>query len=101
MAQSALRFATAVCGVENSIATSTPRKFSGVMPAWFTFVSMSSFNPTEKAASGASCSINLPIFPYPPMARFLDIPRPGPPEQHARHLSIRIDGGEQLALGDF
>ena len=59
------------CGVENSMATSTPRKFSGVMPCWFTFVSMSSFKPTEKPASGASCSISRPIFPYPTMARFL------------------------------
>src|ERR1700719_812794 len=101
MAQSLSRFATAVCGVENSMATSTPRKFSGVMPCWFTFVSMSSFNPTEKPASGASCSISLPIFPYPTMARFLGMVRLGPAEKHPSHLHVRLNCCEQLALRDF
>src|SRR5579863_8084582 len=100
MAQSRSTFATAVCGVENSMATSTPRKFSGVIPCWFTFVSMSSFNPMEKPASGASSSISLPIFPYPTMASFLGMLRLSPTKEHLRHSSVRIDGGDQLALCD-
>src|SRR5579864_2688061 len=101
MAQSRSRFATAVCGVENSIATSTPRKFSGVIAAWFTFVSMSSFKPTEKPASGANCSISLPIFPYPTMARFLGMLRLSAAQERPGHSHVRIDGGKKLALRDF
>ncbi len=98
MAQSLSTLATAVCGVENSMATSTPRNFSGVMPCWFTLVSMSSFRPTENPASAASCSISLPIFPYPTIAKFLSMVCLRFAEKGTRHLRVGIDGGKQFAF---
>src|SRR5579863_3605026 len=62
---------------------------------------MSSFNPTEKPASAASCSISLPIFPYPTMAKFLGILCLRFAEKGARHLRVGIDSGKQFEFGNF
>src|ERR1700736_1901266 len=101
IAQSRSRLATATCGVENSIATSTPRNFSGVIPCWFIFVSMSSFKPTATPAFGASRSLRWPSFPYPTRGRLLGMVRLCSAKKHPSHLLVRFDRAEQFPLGDF
>src|SRR5450759_158069 len=64
-------FSATAEGMENSIAASTPAKFSRVMPSKCALLNSSSFKATVKPYSGASCSISLPIFPYPTIASFM------------------------------
>src|ERR1019366_4559490 len=55
-------------GMEKSMATSMPRKFSGVMPSKTALLNSSSLSATVKPYSGASCSTSFPILPYPTIA---------------------------------